>query len=247
MGNCFKADIIRLHRKPSMIVFMCVQIFLFVALIIVVKMLADSSDGKGLTPDIAGGAGAAGLFIGIPAYLAAIKDDFKSRTMQVAVGFGVPRSQMVICRFLEICMLFVEIFVIQTILGSVLGMAFGYDIGNITEGILEMWIGLIPVISHVAIALLVVYASMNHTLGLVIYIMLELGIINIIFSLTEMIPFLKDSKIDFSQYWVDGAVVKAMTQAPVQEALSLVIIFAVYVAVPVAVAAILFKKKELDA
>ena len=246
MGNCFKADLIRLHKKTSMIVFMCIQIFMFVAFFFATHFLAKYYGDESVPAEVAGGAGAAGLFIGIPAYLAAIKDDFKSRSMQVAVGFGIPRSRIVICRFLEVCMIFAEICVIQTVLGFVFGMAFGYDMGQVTHDLINMWIDLIPMFSHMAIAFLVVYASMNHTLGLVIYIVLELGVVNIIFSLITLVPFLKDLKIDFSDYWVDGAVVKALSQPPMQEALSLLVTFAVYVVIPVIIAMVLFRRKELE-
>jgi ABC-type transport system involved in multi-copper enzyme maturation permease subunit len=247
MGNCFKADIIRLHKKPSMAVFMFIQLILFAGFIIGIKILSESFGGSNAATGIAGGAGAAGLFVGIPAFLAVIKDDFRSRSMQVAIGFGVPRSRIVVCRFLEICMLFVETFVIQTILGFVLGMVFEYDMAEAASALADMWIGLIPVISHMAIALLVVYAAMNHTLGLVIYIVLELGVVNIVLSLVKMIPFLRDLEIEFSDYWVDGAVGKAMISPPAQEALYLLVTFAVYVVLPIMIAAIVFKKKELEA
>lgn len=230
-----------------MIVFICIQIFLFAAFAVATKMLAENTDIKGLGDGIAGGAAASGLFVGIPVFIAVIKDDFRSRSMQVALGFGIPRSQMVVCRFLETVMVFAEVYVIQMILSFVLGMAFGYDMSLVTNAVVEMWIELIPVISHMAIALLVVYASMNHTLGLIIYIVLELGIVNIIFGLTTLIPFLKDTKINFSDYWVDGIVSNALNQTPGQEAMYLLIATAIYIAVPVIVAAMLFNKKELNA
>ena len=247
MGSCFKADIIRLHKKPSMIVFMCIQIFLFAAFIVVIQLLAEEFGGSNAASGIAGGAGSAGLFVGIPAYLAVIKDDFKSRSMQVAIGFGIPRSRMVICRFLEICMIFAEIFVVQTILGFIFGIVSGYDMGQTAGALADMWIGLIPTISHVAIALLVVYTAMNHTLGLVIYIVLELGLVDMVLSLIKMVPFLRDIKIDFSNYWVDGVISNALDQPVMQEALYVLITLAVYVVLPVIAAAAVFKKKELEA
>ena len=247
MGTCFKADMVRIHKKTSMIVFMCVQMVLFIGLPFLGKMLMEYSEDAGGTIDVMSGAGMASFFIGIPAFLAVFKDDFKSRSMQTAIGWGISRSNLVICRFLEVVIVFVEIYLLQTIAGLIMAPVFGNTISYALSAAGAMWIDLIPTISFIAIAMLVMYASLNTTLGLVIYIVLVMGIVDLIINLLNLIPFVSKMGIDFGRYWVSGAVVHAQNESMMMEIMQLLLIAGVYIVVPVIAAIMLFRKKELEA
>ena len=42
--------------------------------------------------------GMLGLLIGVPIFLAVFSDDFKSKAMQTAIGYGISRSKLILCR-----------------------------------------------------------------------------------------------------------------------------------------------------
>ncbi len=210
-------DLRRAQKKKSFIICMSVVILLMVVVAIVafvkpVKatdisfMLSGEPNARGYSflSNITLAFSLIPFLTGIPVFQTVFSDDFKSRTMQTAIGRGISRRRLILARFYEAIALIIEEMVIFTILGLIMSMIMGASIGGIGKMIAELWFDSILVVADIAIAMLILYMSQNTTGGLVMYILLAANVFRAVLALLDLIPFLKNNGIKFSNAVPDG-------------------------------------------
>ncbi|MBO6163089.1 MAG: hypothetical protein J6O53_07525 [Eubacterium sp.] len=209
MKRIIFTDLRRAQRKVSY--FVCIGIV--VALMIIVTIVAfirpadaealqlsSETSGKGLAflNNIGIAYSMIPFLVGIPVFQTVFSDDFKSRTMQTAIGRGISRRRLVLCRFFEAIALLVEACLIFTVLSIVMGLVLGASIGGLATMIGKLFFDLVLVVANTSVAMLILYLTMNPTGGLVMYILMAADVFRMLLLLADAIPFLKDHGIKLS-------------------------------------------------
>ncbi len=251
MRNCILTDLRRVFRKKSFII--CMSIILLLMIIgLIVIFVHPFKDGVDSTYSIM--MSLAMFFnpflIGIPVFSAIYTDDFKSKSMQTALGFGISRNKMIMSRFLEALFMVVECIIFLSVMLLIFGLAGGVSMSEIGETVLEIWIDSFQTIGFLALALIIVYGTQKPTMGLVLFILLSAGVFATLIEALSLIPALKKHDIDPEKYLPTGVIVKISDLADKGDYLKAVgpafLFLIFYVALPVWISMRLFRKKELE-
>ena len=267
-------DLFRAQKKKSYVIMMG----LVVALIIIVAIIAFVWPSKAAEES-----GKAERFqtlnnivttfipflVGIPVFQAVFTDDFKSRTMQTAIGRGISRSRLVLSRFLEACMLIVEAMAIFSVVTLIAALAVGTSVSGTFLLLAHLWVDASLIVAHLSVCMFFVYASQNTSLGLVFFILFSANVFGLLLKLVDSIPFLNDNGIEISKMVPTGVhtnmsnylfgtkavldttdlskLLEPAIEANFGKALVYGIVFVgVYIILPVFLSQAVFRKKELE-
>ncbi len=158
MRNCMKADLIRVQKKKSFILMAVITLVILSGAFLLAKFLPGKGGFSSAFSMYMGmGTGTFSLLMGIPVFLAVYSDDFKSKAMQTAIGFGVSRTKLIICRFLEIISLLIECAVVFSVVVMIFGLAGGADWSAIGSVLKSLWLDVYTSLCYCSIAIIIVY------------------------------------------------------------------------------------------
>ncbi len=252
MRNVILTDIRRAQSKKSLIICMIIMMVGAILVALGIKVLPLFDSPAEIYGSAIGGFSSffSPLLIGIPIFSAIYTDDFKSRSMQIAIGRGVSRPKMMLARFFETILLVVEWHVIYTVIAVVCGLIDGASGSQITSCIGSVWSTSIKMIVFLSLSLLFVYGTQNPTTGLVFYIIFVANVLDMIFTFIDMIPFLKDNNIELSKFFPASACsnfINAISDGDVLHSFTWGIGVVVgYIILPLIISIQIFKKKELE-
>ena len=207
------------------------------------------------------------FMVGIPIFAAVFMDDFKSRTMQTAIGRGISRDKLILSRFIEVILMMVEAYIVFGITAAICGAVLGATAGGIAGLIGKMFLSAVVIVAHISCAMFLLYLTQNPTVGLVFYILFEASVFKLLFSLLDSISFLKDNNISPKDWIPSGIYTNAsnyllgvaeinspeldlFTPAIEQDIpkgiVYLLILIGAYIILPVILSQVVFRKKELD-
>ena len=267
-------DLFRAQKKKSYVIMMG----LVVALIIIVAIIAfvwpsKAAEESGKAERFQTLNNIVSTFIpflvGIPVFQAVFTDDFKSRTMQTAIGRGISRSRLVLSRFLEACMLIVEAMAIFSVVTLIAALAVGTSVSGTFLLLAHLWVDASLIVAHLSVCMFFVYASQNTSLGLVFFILFAANVFGLLLKLVDSIPFLNDNGIEISKMVPTGVhtnmsnylfgtkavldttdiskLLEPAIEANFGKALVYGIVFVgVYIILPVFLSQAVFRKKELE-
>jgi len=260
-------DLRRAQKKKSYFICLGVLVVLMVAMAVIATLFPTEGveNGKGLAFTSFSSI-VMGLFpflAGIPVFQTVLSDDFKSRTMQTAIGRGISRRRLVLARFYEIIALLIEAMVVLSILSLGIGMILGAPAGELFKMLGKEWFEVLLTLGYLAIGMLLLYATQNTTTGLVFFILFTANVFSLLLNLLDMIPFLKDNGIKVSSIMPEGVHRNAeqylfgytpsasSTDLPVAQDLGkgllyTAIFIAIYIILPVFLSQVVFRKKELE-
>ena len=215
MKRLVLTDLRRAQKKMAFIICMSIVVVLMAAVLIfaIVKPAdsfavaqANETNGKATAflNNISVAFGMISLLVGIPIFSTVFSDDFKSRTMQTAIGRGISRRRLILARLYEVIALIIESHMIFTVIAIIIGFALGGTVGGIGTMVGKLWFDSLLILSDIAIAMLILYMSQNPTGGLVMFILLAADAFRLILALADMIPFLKDNGIKLSNALPSG-------------------------------------------
>ena len=173
MRNCIKADILRVQRKKPLLIMIFISFCISVLGAVIIKMLKVDPDAYSEVIDILSGFNS--LLIGIPVFNAVLSDDFKSKSMQTAIGHGLTRNKLIFARFFEIVITLIEAYIILSIAMFITGLVIGTKGDALLTAIGKSWMDSVTVLCYTSIAIVFVYCMQNGTLGLVMYILMASG------------------------------------------------------------------------
>ena len=246
MRNCIKADILRVQRKKAFLIMLGVILLILVSGALVIKLLKmDVGAFQGVCSVTAG---FSSLFIGIPVFNAVLSDDFKSKSMQVAIGHGLTRNKVIFARFFEIGILVIEAFVLVSLAMLGIGLCVGVGAGDMITCIGKCWINVLEIIVYSAISIVFVYSMQNGTFGLVMFILMASGVLSGMVALLDLIPFFSKHNISIGEYLPSGMLMKIENSALAtgKRIGWLVVVLLCFVVLPLFLTMKIFQKKELD-
>ena len=256
MRNCIKADLRRVQKKVSFLVCTGIVVVLFLLAGLLAKILPlrlGEIQGSAMTMDLYASAVLFffPLLTGIPIFSAVYSDDFKSRSMQTAIGFGLTRQKIIWARFFEGMLLLVETGIIYSAFLVLTEVMNGVSGDNIRKTLInELWIKDLKILGFLCLSLIIVYGTQKPSGGLVLFILLISGVFGTMISAMDLIPFFDKHNIEPSKYFPSGVITTlqdAISDGHAGKAVVAFVCFAAfYVILPVFISIGIFDKKELD-
>ncbi|WP_133015402.1 hypothetical protein [Clostridium cuniculi] len=190
------------------------------------------------------------IVIGIPIFLSVYYDDFKSKSMQIAIGYGIPRYKVVLSKVIESILLSIVIgFIFGILILSIpIVLKIQFTGAEIIEAILDIVISTLKIVGYLSISSILVYTAQNAVIGIVGYLLLTSNIIFIILTLILGQSFIINTFGDLSKY-LYTLILYSVKNIFIQNGSFNLINFmgiAIYIIIPVMISIILFKKKELE-
>lgn len=248
MLNYIRADLHRILRRVPRIVILLLVIVI-ANVVTIHNAVSGQENGIGFMSHIPSLIAVTGAFFGVVEIMAVFADDFRAKTMQVAIGLGVPRRHVVLAKAIEYAVLILlDTFVmgVTTIIaGTVLGMGLtGDDIYQIMIRVFFAMINaLIPALFTMIPIFYMQGTGLAAILLLVFYIDPLAQIFSIFLSMNEIVIRLRLKEITYT------ALVNAVdtsltlhTNFPIMQMLGL----AAYIVVGYLLTVLAFNKRELE-
>ena len=248
MYNYIVADIKRICHKKSFLITVGAYIGLFLLMMFIYSnptftenaYVAKTTSFLGYFP----------LVIGLIVFLSVYYDDFKSKSMQVAIGYGMRRYKVVLSKIIESIVLLVLSIVIIGIITMIVPMLLDLKLNGsqITEILFTLVIEMLRAIGYISISSIPVFYTQNAVNGTILYVLLSsktimlllsiiLGqdfVVNIFGNLTKFV-------YTFGLYGIRSTF---MQTGIINISIFLMII--IYVILPTIISICGFRKKELE-
>lgn len=243
MFNYIMADMSRIGKKKGFVITNLIYVGLFILMIFIANNPSFTSTNYISTVNMY--LGFAPLFIGLSIYLSIYYDDFKSKAMQVAIGYGISRNKIIIFKIIEaliltfISVLFIGIITLVSpyIIKMNLSQAENYQIlkNIITETL--------KILGYIIITLPFIYSKQNPINGTIIYVLFASKFMIVSASIILSQKFIVNLFGNLNEYLLTNTLA-ILLDGSIK--LSLIITLGVYFIVPIILALILFKNKELE-
>jgi len=243
MRNYIKADLFRIiHKKRR---------WVLIALICILFALTGQKGMDNLFQVVNGLVGwlpVAGMLIAVIEIAYVYGDDFKARTMQIAIGSGLPRQKVVHAKWLEFMIIaIVDVFIyvsIYLLIGIVFqGTEGGFDVKTL---LVDMFIQWLTMTASIGCVMFIMFINQGIVLAMLVYIILVLGD-GITMFLGKILEALNLTKYHIESYFLSTMLDTFGARLILGHfswfnALGILI----YMMIGFALASILFKKKELE-
>jgi len=243
MRNYIKADLFRIiHKKRR---------WVLIALICILFALLGQKGKDNLyqvVNELVTWLPIAGLLIAVIEISYVYGDDFKARTMQIAIGSGLPRQKVVHAKWLEfmiVAAIDVDLYALFYLLISTVfqGTEGGFDVKTLIVNIFIQWLTMTACIGCV---MFIMFLNQGIVLAMLVYILLALGS-GIAMFLTKILVALNLSRFHIESYFLSNMLDTLGARLILGHiswfnALGILI----YMMIGFALASILFKKKELE-
>lgn len=246
INNYLKADLWRISKRvPRMI---CALVMVVIYAIYVFKgSKGDSWNSVFLMERILSGFSMAAVGYGILEFLSVFADDFKAKTMQVAIGAGMKRRHVILTKWLDGILLMMSDLLFTVIVGLAAGAATGVWInGEQMVDLLIRYFGeIIASAGYFSLSLIVVFYMQSVLIPLIAYLCISLTIVKMILDYLLSIGDLQQWNLGrFLFTNAKEAFVSRLTVGSFDvEALIIVL---VYIIGGYVISSLLFKKKELE-
>lgn len=191
------------------------------------------------------------LLVGILIFLSVYADDFKCKSMQVAIGYGFSRTKIIVSKLIECALLLLGIGAITALIVNIVPVLLGIGdmSGDLTLSlVLTVIAEMLRTIGYVAISAIAIFASQNAVGSIVCYVLLSTKTVYIVFSIILGQDIIINIVGDLTKYLYTSRLYLAKMAILQGEGfiLSLIVTLLVYVIVPTVISAIVFRKKELE-
>ncbi|MEE0435305.1 MAG: hypothetical protein UDB11_07860 [Peptococcaceae bacterium] len=248
MWHYISADLRRVARKPSFCGVVGAFALLFAVLIFIYFNPTFTMDVY--VAKVVQFLGFFPFFIGGVVFLAVYVDDFKCKSMQVAIGYGMSRSRLVLAKLLESVLLVLGVSLVMTVLVLVTPMLLGLTASwqQLAALALSVMAEMFRAFGYIAMAAVLVFLTQDGSGGIIAYVLLSTKTVYIVLSMILSQDIFLSTFGDCTQYLYTALLytVKASVVSGTSFLPMLVVTLLLYVGVPTVVAVIGFQKKELE-
>lgn len=248
MTNYLKADLRRILHKQSFLGSVGAFALLFAILVFI--YLNPSFTAEMYVAKVTSFLSFFPLVIGIFVFISVYADDFKCRSMQVAIGYGMPRSHIILAKLLESTILLFATAVIMGVLvlcaPVVLGLA--PNTQQLMSLTLTMAAEMIRALGYLALSTIPVFFSQDAVGGIIAYVLLSSKTVYIVLSMVLGQELLVNTIGNLTKYLytVQLYTVKADLIGGAPFIFTFVAALLIYIVLPTVIAIIGFRKKELE-
>ena len=190
------------------------------------------------------------LIIGVFVFMSVYADDFKCRSMQVAIGYGMPRSRIILAKLLESASLLFGTAVIMGILVLCTPVILG--LAPTTQQLMSLALTvaaeMFRALRYLALSAIPVFFSQDAVGGIIAYVLLSSKTVYIVLSMVLGQELLVNTIGDLTQYLYTTQLymVKADLMGGNPFIFPFVAALLIYIFLPTVIAVIGFRKKELE-
>lgn len=190
------------------------------------------------------------FLIGLALFLSIYYDDFKSKAMQVAIGYGIPRYKVVLLKFIESILLFMAAAICVLVIVLITPVIMGLSLSNIqiTELVSGVFVEMLRGIGYVSISVIPVFYTQNSVSGIICNVLLSSKTILLLLSMVLSQEFIADRFGNLTNYLftVQLYAVQNIFVQTEKFDFALVLSSAIYILFPVLISVFCFNKKELE-
>ena len=190
------------------------------------------------------------LVVGLLTFLSVYADDFKCRSMQVAIGYGMPRGRIIFAKLLESAVLLLATTACMAVLLTAAPLLLGLSPTSqqMVSLVLTAGAELLRALGYGAISAVAVFLTQNATGGTILYALLSSKSVYIIATLLLGQDFLIGTVGDLTEH-LYTAMIYACKVDLLQGGhpfICLTLALLIYVVLPTIVSIVSFRKKELE-
>lgn len=248
MSNYIRADIRRILRKRSFLNGVGIFAGLFAVLVFIYFNPAFTAEMY--VSKITSFMSYFPLVIGLLVFLSVYADDFKCRSMQVAIGYGIPRGKIIMAKLLESALLLLGVAFTMTVLvlGTPMLLGLAPNAQQASSLALTMAAELLRAIGYGALSAIAVFFTQNAVNGTILYVLFSSKTIYIIATILLGQDFLTNTVGNLTKYLYTTLLytAKADLIQNTQFDADLIVALLSYVVLPTAISVVGFRKKELE-
>lgn len=190
------------------------------------------------------------VFFGLFEMIAVFSEDFKVKTMQVAIGLGVSRNKVVVCKLLETIILLVLDCIVIVLLTLAIGTVLGVSIAPaiLMDVVIALVVkGILAQAAVSSLTMIVMFVTQSTILSIFVYMLLGLGVVNLVLSLLPMFGVTMLESLNLNRLTLSYQVGAFYTRAILGsfDAAAFLVV-AVYTVIGIFCTCKLFGKRELD-
>ena len=187
------------------------------------------------------------ILLGLVEMIAVFADDFRAKTMQVAIGLGISRAKVVFCKLIEAAVLVaIDLAVLAAIvLGASSYLKAGLSPSQTNELLICLTMAGVSTISYISLTMILMFYNQSTGLGRILYLLLAVGIVSAAVSLIGIIEFLEPLRLESYTLSNFLSVARARWIVGTFDVKSIIGILA-YIAGSTGLTIFLFRKRELE-
>ena len=248
MTNYIKADIRRILHKNTFLAAVGIFLVLYAGMVFIYFNPTFTSDMY--VAKITSYLSYFPLIVGLFVFMSVYADDFKCKSMQVAIGYGFSRSRIIAAKLAESFLLLTGVGIITGVLINIVPSMIGLDMDgsqhlNLTLAIVTE---ILRTAGYIAISAIAIFASQNAINGIIFYVLFSTKSVYIILSMILGQDIIVNTIGDFTKYLYTPQLYAAKA-AIIQHGtigVAPIVAIVVYVLLPAVISAVIFRKKELE-
>lgn len=248
MLNYMIADIRRILKKPSFL--LAVGVFMASYLLLVFIKSGPSYGSEALIQDVRTLMTWFPFMVGLPIFLSVFADDFSTKAMYVAMGFGLSRRRLLLAKLLEVFILSlfwaVLIFLMVSLLSTALGLSLSS--GGLFELGLILSVEVCRLLGFTSLCLPLVFFFQGMIEGLIVYVLLSSKMLQLMLSMLLSREVVTNLVGDLSSYLLTPMIYDWQLNLLGKKEVLLpqLGLIALYLLLPFLVAMQVFEQKELE-
>lgn len=242
MLNYIKADMKRILKKKNFLVVNIVFLLLFALVNLFTRGNTNSLEIYTLKVEIF-----LSVFVfieGMNIFLSVYNDNFKAKSMQVEIGRGVERKNVVISKLIEtsIIALIASIVVVVFISAMAFIMGLSPTFAEMKEWFVSIIFASIKIIGYTAMASIFVYHKQNAVNGIIAFVLLASNVASSFASIALSQSFVTNIFGNLSDYLFSSAISSVRSEINI----TMTIIVLAYIVISTLISILIFNKKELE-
>ena len=190
------------------------------------------------------------LVVGLLTFLSVYVDDFKCRSMQIAIGYGIPRGRIIFAKLLESITLLLTTAAAMAVLLIAAPLLLGLTPTSqqMASLVLTTAAEFLRALGYIAISAIAVFLTQNATGGTILYVLLSSKSVYIVATMLLGQDFLINTVGDLTKHLFTAMIYacKADLLQGGQPFICLITALLIYVALPTVISVVGFRKKELE-
>lgn len=239
MVNYIKADLYRILHKQSFFGVIGTYIALFVLLIFI--LFNPTFTGAMYISKIYTFLDFFPLIIGLIIFVSLYVDDLKSNSIQIAIGYGLPRYKIILSKLLECftLLIIISVCILFLVLITPILLDIKIDASQTIDLIKTILLEVIKTMSYISMSQIIVYIAFNSIEGMIMYLLLSTQVIYIVLNILLQQRFIVELFGYLNRYLLTDELYNTPTLLRILG----VILF--YIVLPVILSITIFQKRSI--
>lgn len=240
MVNYIKADLYRILHKQSFFGVIGTYIALFVLLIFI--LFNPTFTGAMYISKIYTFLDFFPLIIGLIIFLSLYVDDLKSNSIQIAIGYGLPRYKIILSKLLECftLLIIISVCILFLVLITPILLDIKIDASQTIDLIKTILLEVIKTMSYISMSQIIVYIAFNSIEGMIMYLLLSTQVVYIVLNILLQQRFIVELFGYLNRYLLTNELYNTPTLLRILG----VILF--YIVLPVILSITIFQKRSIE-